>query len=213
MEFLDALRARRSVKAFDPTHRLSDEEMRHLMAHVALTPTSFNMQNWHFVVVTDQEVQDRLCAASWNQAQVKEASVTILVAGNLKGHENMERTLRKAPEEVKQMFGGMVPGFYSNPEICRDEALRTAGLAGMSLMLLAKDMGYDSCPMIGFDPAKVAEIVELPEDHPPLLMITIGKALRPAHGRMGLLDLEEFVSMNRFGNHAMQGEVDDSTKS
>ena len=210
MELLDALRQRRSVKAYDPAHRLSEDEIRHLMAHVALTPTSFNMQNWHFVVVTDQAVQDELCAAAWNQAQVKDASATIICAGNLDGHNNMERTLRKAPGPVKEMFGGMVPGFYSNDAIQRDESVRTIGLASMTMMLLAKDMGYDTCPMIGFDPVKVAEIVGLPEDHPPLLMITLGKALSPAHGRMGLLDFEEFVSMNRFGNHALTGEVDDS---
>ena len=54
MELLEALRQRRSVKHYDPNHRLSDEEIRHLLEHTALTPTSFNMQNWHFVVVTDQ---------------------------------------------------------------------------------------------------------------------------------------------------------------
>lgn len=210
MELLEALRQRRSVKHYDPNHRLSDEEIRHLLEHTALTPTSFNMQNWHFVVVTDQEVQDQLCAASWNQAQVKDASVTIVIAGALKGHEKLDRYLRKAPEEVKNMFGGMIPGFYGNEAIERDEALRTVGLAGMTMMLLAKDMGYDTCPMIGFDPVKIAEILELPADHPPMLMITLGKALEPARPRMGLLDFEEFVSMDRFGNHTLTGEVDDS---
>ena len=209
MELLEALRSRRSVKHYDPDHRLTEEEIRHLFGHVALTPTSFNMQNWHFVVVTDQETQDALCAASWNQAQVKDCSATVVLAGALKGHEKMDRYLRKAPEEVRGMFGGMIPGFYGSEAMERDEALRTVGLAGMTMMLLAKDMGYDSCPMIGFDPAKVAEIVGLPEDHPPMMMVTIGKAKEPARPRMGLLDFEEFVSMDRFGNHTLTGEVDD----
>ncbi|MGB0953655.1 MAG: nitroreductase family protein [Planctomycetota bacterium] len=210
MELLEALRQRRSVKHYDPNHRLTVEEIRHLLGNTALTPTSFNMQNWHFVVVTDQGVQDQLCAAAWNQAQVKDASVTIVIAGALKGHEKMDRYLRKAPEEVKGMFSGMIPGFYGSEAMERDEALRTVGLSAQTMMLLAKDMGYDSCPMIGFDPAKVAEILELPADHPPMLMITIGKALEPARPRMGLFDFEEFVSMDRFGNHTLTGEVDDS---
>ena len=210
MELLEALRSRRSVKHYDPDHRLTEEEIRHLLEHTALTPSSFNMQNWHFVVVTDQGVQDRICEASWNQAHVKDCSATIVLAGALKGHEKMDRYLRKAPAEVQEMFGGMIPGFYSSPEMQRDEAVRSIGLAGMSIMLLAKDMGYDSCPMIGFDPVKVAEAVGLPEDHPPLMLITIGKSTQPARPRMGLYDLEEFVSIDRFGNHALTGEVDDS---
>lgn len=209
MELLDALRQRRSVKDYDPDHRLTTAEIRHLMAFTALTPTSFNIQNWHFVVVTDKEIQERLCAAAWNQGQVREAAATIVLAGDLKGHENMDRTLRKAPAKIQEMFRSMIPDFYADEGMQRDEALRSVGLAGMTLMLLAKDMGYDTCPMIGFDPARVAEIVGLPADHPPLMMITLGKARQPAHPRMGLLDFEEFVSIDCFGNHALRGEVDD----
>ncbi len=122
----------------------------------------------------------------------------------------MERTLRKAPPEVREMFADMVPGFYQSEVMQRDEAVRSVGLSGMTLMLLVKDMGYDSCPLIGFDPQQVADIVCLPPDHLPLMMLTIGKALEPARPRMGLLDLEEFVSIDRFGNHPLRGEIDDS---
>jgi nitroreductase len=64
--------------------------------------------------------------------------------------------------------------------------------------------------MSGFDPSKFREILGLPEDHPPLLMITVGKALQPARPRMGLLSLGEAVSINHYGKHSLQGEVDES---
>jgi len=211
MELLDAIRARRSIKHYDSNHRLSESELKHLLSQAVLAPSSFNMQNWHFVVVTDREVQEQLCKAGWNQAQLRDASATIVLAGNLTGWQNTDRYLRKAPEEIQQLFGGMVPSFYEgNETMQRDEALRSVGLVGMNLMLVAKDMGYDSCPMIGYDAAKVAEIVGLPEDVPPLMIITVGKAAEKARPRMGLLDLEEVVSMNSYGNNSLTGEVDDS---
>jgi len=211
MELVDVIRARRSVKAYDPEHRISEEELRHLLGHAFLAPSSFNMQNWHVVAVTDQAQKDKLCAAAWNQSQIAEASLVLVLAGKLQGWQDVAHYTRKAPEKVREMFVGMVPGFYgSNEQMQRDEALRSIGILSQNLMLLAKDMGYDSCPMIGFDPAKVQEAVGLPEDHPALLLLPIGKALRPANPRMGLRHLEEMVSIDRFGQHTLTGELDES---
>ncbi|HHI78717.1 MAG TPA: nitroreductase family protein [Planctomycetes bacterium] len=208
MNVKEAIRSRRSVKCFDPEHRLSDEELHELIEAGMLAPTSFNMQNFHFVFCTDKEVQAKLRAASWNQAQVEEASVTIVLAGDLKAYENSERYLRNAPEDVRDMFGKMIPEFYgSNPTLNRDEACRSVSFAAENMMLRAKEMGLDSCPMIGFDPAKVSEILGLDGNHPPLLMLTIGKALKPARPRMGLLSIQEVVSVNKFGNHPITGEL------
>jgi nitroreductase len=211
MQLLEAVRQRRSVKQYDPHHQLSETEIRHLLGHTLLAPTSFNMQNWHFVVATDPAVQEQLCAASWNQAQVIDCSATILLIGKPEGWKDMSRQLRKAPEQVQQMFGDMIPGLYAdNQQLQHDEAVRSVSLAGATLMLVAKDMGLDTCPMIGYDPSKVVDILGLPEGHLPLMMVTVGKAAQTARPRMGLFDFEEVVSINRYGNHTLIGEVDDS---
>lgn len=211
MNVNEAIRARRSVKQFDPEHRLTEDELRHLMSNAILAPTSFNMQNWHFVVCTDKAVQGKICEAGWNQAQLRDASATIVMCGDMKGYTRLDRKLRNAPDEVKKMFEGMIPGFYEGkPEITRDEAIRSISLAAQNIMLTAKDMGYDSGAMIGYDPVKVAEIIGVDEDHPPLMIVVVGKAKEPARGRLGLLNLEEVVSIDSFGNHSLKGEVDPS---
>jgi nitroreductase len=93
----------------------------------------------------------------------------------------------------------MIVQFYDGKEqLQRDEAMRSCGIAGQTLMLAAKAMGYDSCPMIGFDPEKVAEIIHLPEDHVLGFMITVGKALNPARPRGGQLPLTDVVIKNQF---------------
>lgn len=211
MELVEAIRTRRSVKKFDPNHEMTDAEIRRLFELVALAPTSFNMQNWQFVAVRDAEQKARLCAAAWNQAQVRDASLVVVCAGDLEAHRRTDRYLRKAPEEVRSMFEPMISGFYEGKrDLLIQEACRSLGFAGMIMMLVARDMGLDSCPMIGFEPDKVADICGLDEDRPPLLMITIGKALEPARPRMGLLNLEEFVSLERYGNRGLTGEIPDA---
>ena len=68
----------------------------------------------------------------------------------------------------------------------------------MNIMLMARGMGYDSCPMDGFDFDKVAKIINLPHDHIIIMMITIGKKLQDAHQRAGQLPLEEVLLTDGF---------------
>jgi nitroreductase len=199
METLTAIRERRSVKHYDPDHRITEAELSQLLEAACLSPTSFNMQNWRFVAVTDPAKKEALCAAAYNQAQVKEASLALVICADLDAHQNAERYWREAPEAVREVIVPMIEPFYGkNPELQRDEAMRSVGIAAQTIMLAAKAMGYDSCPMIGFNPAKVAEIIALPERHLIGLMITVGKALKPASPRPGQLPTEALVLRDSF---------------
>lgn len=206
MELLDALRTRRSIRSFDPQHRLTDAELRHLLGHAQLAPTSFNMQNWHFVAVSEPAVKEQLWLASWKQNPVRDASVVVVITGDFGAPRRSARFLRHAPPPVAQRIDGYVQSLYAaNPQLARDEACRSAAFAGMAMMLVAKDMGLDTCPLIGFDPVKVSAALGLDAEHPPLLMVTVGKALAPAFPRTGFLDFGETVSVDRFGNHSLAG--------
>ncbi len=200
MQTLDAIRQRRSVKHFDPNHRISENEINQLIETAILSPTSFNIQNWRFVVVTDPSIRAELRKAAWDQAQVTEASIVVLICADLKSWaKEPERYWANAPEEVRSMLVPMIKQFYENrPDVERDEAMRSTGIAAQTLMLTAKEMGYDSCPMIGFDAKKVAEIIKLPNDHVIGMMLTIGKALKPARERGGQLKLSEVMINNHF---------------
>ncbi len=199
MELIDTIKQRRSVKYFDPHHTMPDEELRHLLSLAMLSPSSFNMQHWRFIAVRDAGIKEQLCEASWYQRQVRDASLVLVIACDLSAHEGVARCWEDAPAEVQQKMVPMIQGFYRGQEqLIRDEGARSAGLVGMTLMLLAVDLGYDSCPLIGFDAKKVMSILNLPEEYPPMLMITIGKALKPARPRPGLLRLEEAVRLERF---------------
>ena len=87
METFDAIKERRSVKHYDQNHSLTDEEINQLMSLAVLSPTSFNMQNWRFVLVKDSEKKKQIRAASWDQAQVTDCS---LLVDSLCRFESME---------------------------------------------------------------------------------------------------------------------------
>ena len=208
MKVSEAIRTRRSIKHYDAEHKLTDEELRALLSAAALAPTSYNMQNKHIVAVVDPEIKLRLQAAAWGQEQVRDGSVVLVLTGDNVAHRNTERFLRDAPEPVREIFTPMIADFYEGKDqAIREEACRTVGLTAMNIMLTAKELGYDSCPMIGFDPAQVSEELGLDTDHPPLMIVVVGKGTKEAMPRLGLLDFEEQVSVDHFGNHALTGEV------
>jgi nitroreductase len=200
VDTFDAIYQRRAVKHYDPEHELSDDELRKLMEAAVQSPTSFNIQNWRFVLVRDKNLRQKIRAAANDQAHVTDSSVLIVMTADLKAWEKTpERYWRDAPQEVADLLVNWMGPFYQGKdELQRDEAMRSCGLAGQTIMLAAKAMGYDSCPMIGFDPVQVGELINLPDDHVIGFMIAVGKATKPAWPKPGQLPLEEVVVHNQF---------------
>jgi nitroreductase len=201
MDTFEAIESRRSVKHFDPDHRMSEAEMEKVLGAAILSPTSFNMQNWRFVWVRDAAKRQAIRAAAWNQAQVTDASALLVLCADLQAHaRDPQRYWQNAPEPVREMIVPMIGQFYANqPQLQRDEAMRSVGIASQTIMLAARAMGYDSNPMIGFDPQVVAEVIGLPDDHVIGLVLAIGKAVKPAMPRGGQLSLEEVLLVDGFG--------------
>ena len=204
MDTLSAIEARRAVKHYDPGFQMPEADFDRLMDLALLSPTSFNIQNWRFVVVRDAEQKKKLRAAAWDQAQVEEACFTLVLCGDVQAWANEpERYWRNAPQPVQDILVPMIRPFYDGKEqLQRDEVMRSAGIAGQTIMLAAKAMGYDSCPMIGFDPTQVAEIIGLPEGHEVSFLIAVGKALKPANPRGGQLPKSDVVHFDRYPDDA-----------
>lgn len=200
MNTFEAITARRAVKHFDPAHRLTEPETRQLFEAAMQAPTAFNIQNWRFLAVTDPEVRQQIRAAAWDQAQVTEASLLIVMCADKDAwKKDAARYWKNAPQEVQDFLVPAIGSYYEGREqVQRDECMRSAGLAGMTLMLAAKTMGYDSCPMDGFDFDAVAKIIRLPEDHVISFMIAIGKGTEPARPKGGQLSYDEVVIQNTF---------------
>jgi len=200
MNTLDAIQSRRSIKHFDPVHRMPEKDLERLLSLVVLSPTAFNIQNWRFLVVVDTAQRKALREAAWGQAQVTDASVLIVVCADLKAWEKEPaRYWQNTDKESRTMMVNMIDNYYRNKEqVQRDEALRSCGIAAQTLMLAAKAMGYDSSPMDGFDFDQVANIIQLPNDHIVTMFVALGKPLAAARVRGGQLPLNEVVIYNSF---------------
>lgn len=200
MNVSEAITSRRSIKAYDPHHRMTEAEIDTLMSLALLSPTAFNIQNWRFVLVTDPVLRQQIRAVSWNQAQVEEASLLIVITADLKSWAKQpERYWKDAPQPVQDYLVPAIGQYYSgNEQAQRDEAMRSCGIAAMSIMLSAKEMGYDTCPMDGFDFDAVAKLLNLPDDHTPAMFVTVGKSIKAAHVRGGQLPMSEVVIYNKF---------------
>ena len=193
MQVSEAIRARRAIRWYDPQHKMPEETFRTLM-------TAFNIQNWRFIRVTDPEERKAVRTEAWDQEQVTDASELLILCFNNKSWEqNPKRYWAGADQEVQDFVLPMIDGYFRDrPQVVYDEGMRSCGLVGQTIMLMAQELGYQSCPMDGFDYEAVAKIINLPKDHNIAFMIAMGKGIKEAWPRPGQLPLEELVIYNHF---------------
>lgn len=206
-DFINLLKARRSATKFIPGVDITDSELEEIFSLVKFAPSAFNLQHAHYVVVKDPEVKNKVYEAAYKQYKVQSASAAIVVLGNKEAYKDAGRInegllhLGVINQQEYDMTVESVHSFYEGggETFKREEAIRNAGISAMLMMLVAKEKGWDTCPMIGFDPKALSEVLNIPDTHVPVLLITIGKEdtskLRPRGYRK---PVGEFVSFNKF---------------
>jgi len=200
METLEAIKLRRAVKLYDANHTMSEGEVDQLMTLAKLSPTAYNQQNYRFVLVRDPALRQRIREAAHGQPQVTDASLLVVICADLKAwNKNPQRYWANASQAVQEHMVSMIDQYYRNREqVQRDEAMRSSGIAAQTIMLAAKAMGYDSCPMDGFDFDEVGKIINLPDDHAIAMFVAVGKATQEAKPRPTQLGIDEVVIIDQF---------------
>ncbi|MBL6665089.1 MAG: nitroreductase family protein [Rickettsiales bacterium] len=200
MDTIHTIKSRRSIKHFDPHHKMPNDTKQEILSLATLSPTAFNLQHWRFVVIEDKELRNQIKEAAWGQSQVTDSSLFIVLCADLKAWEKEPlRYWKGAPKEVQEFMLPAIENYYKEKDQTqRDEAMRSCGIAAQTLMLSAKALGYDSCPMDGFDFDAVGQLINLPQDHVIVQFVAIGKGIKDPWPRQGQLDLNEVVINNRF---------------
>ena len=200
MNIEQAIQTRRAVKAYDPAFQLSREEKDELLRLALLAPSAFNLQHVRLVEVSDPDLRAQIREVGWNQAQMTDASMLVVVCARLDSWEvDVRRVWDGAPEQVQDYMAGAIDDYYRDkPQVQRDETMRSCGLMAQTLMLAARGKGLDSCPMDGFDFAAVARLINLPANHVIGLMVAVGKRTVEPRPRVGRLPFDERVIRDRF---------------
>ncbi|OCR26136.1 NAD(P)H nitroreductase [Pseudomonas syringae] len=199
----DVIKSRISANNYDTERKLSDQEIADLIDLATHAPSAFNLQNWRFIAIRSEEAKTRLLPLAYGQQKVMDSAVTFIICGTLNPHETIPASLKPSMDAgiidkaIYDMWVGAAQGMYSeNPQLQRDEAIRSGSLAAMTLMLAAKGQGLDSTPMIGFNQAAVAEAFNLSATEIPVMLVTVGypgSTNWPQKPRKAVREVLEFI--------------------
>ncbi len=197
------IESRISANYYDSSRHLSENMIAELVRLATLAPSAYNFQNWKFIAVHTPEAKARLKAVSFGQQKVVDAPVTFIICGTLAAHEGLPHALQPSLDAGildQSTFEGWLAmanrSHPNNPQLQRDEAIRSASLAAMTLMLAAQGMGLSTGSMSGFDPIGVAREFRLAANEVPAILVTVGYLASgnwPQKPRKPLQEVLEFV--------------------
>jgi nitroreductase len=199
METIEAIYKRRSVKHFDSEHQLSKKEEKILLEATIQSPTSFNVQHWRIVILREPDLRQQIREKYCGQAQITDASLLVLFTADTRAWaKDPRRYWINAPNDVTEDVVNAVGPFHESRGklFQQEEAQRSIGMAMQTLMLAAQELGYESCPMIGYELEGVKKLIHLPEDYVIGPMVAIGKGTKVPWPKPGQLPLDDIVFEN-----------------
>jgi nitroreductase len=173
-QLLDALNWRYATKAFDPDKKIPAETWAALEQSLVLTPSSYGLQPWKFLVITDRALRESLVPHAWSQRQVADAShLVVMCVRRTMSEADVDRFIHRLAEVrggtsdalagfKKMMVGDVVHGERS--KWAAEWAARQAYIALGQFMAACALLGVDTCPMEGFVPRKFDEALKLADE-------------------------------------------------
>lgn len=166
-KFMDAMTFRHACKAFDGSKKISEADFRGILEIGRISPSSFGLEPWKFVVIQNEALREKLKGFTWGaQGQLPTASHFVIILarkkqGMLYGSdyvEHMMREVKRLPEDIVQRYRGFYEKFQKvdfklleSDRSMFDWAVKQTYIAMANMMTGAASMGIDSCPIEGFD--------------------------------------------------------------
>lgn len=172
--FIEALKWRYATKKFDKSKKVSSSDLNELLESARLAPSSFGLQPWKMVVVTNEDLRKKLSEKAWGQPQVTEASHLIVVCARtdldehyvdkfIEKNSEVRGTSVKDLEGFKEMLNGFVAGLDQKAKV--DWSKRQSYIALGMLLSAAALKRIDACPMEGFSPEGFDEVLNLKKEN------------------------------------------------
>ncbi len=199
---MSKLLERRAIREYDPTIKIDHNEIKDMLKDATRAPSSMNMQPWRFAIVDTPEGKEQLRPVLMgNQLQLNTSSAMIVIFTDLHKFDYAEKIFDQSikkqlmPKEVKEKqlrsIANMLPNLSN--ERLEKSGLLDCGLVAMQLMHIAKEHGYDTCPIGGFDHDQMANALGYDEKrYKPALIVSIGK--KAEEGYLSTrLDVEDII--------------------
>jgi len=149
MDILEIIKSRRSIRKFKEKE-IPEEIIDKLAETLIWAPSAGNLQSRKFYFVFNQEIKEKLAKAALDQKFIAEAPLVVIGCTD---------------EEIVWKYGQRGKNLYT---IC------DCAMAIQNLMLLAYNLGLGSCPVGAFDENEVSEILDIPKNLHPILIVPIG---------------------------------------
>ena len=170
-DILSALNWRYACKVFDSSRKIPAETWTQLEQSLVLTPSSFGLQPWKFLIIQDQELREKLVPHAWNQRQIADCShLVVMTVPKVMNEDHLDANIARMVEvrggtaDALAGFRKMVVGFRNGMEAkggLETWAKLQSYIALGQFMLAAALLEVDTCPMEGFIPAKFDEVLGL----------------------------------------------------
>ncbi len=169
--FKEAMDFRHACKLFDENKKISDEEIREILEAGRKSPSSFGMEPWKFLVITNEELKARIRPHCWDQVQVTSCSHLVVILAAIESVKPESGVVKKRflrrdmPKEMLDFYMDKYASHLSKT-LSSDENIlcwtaRQTYIAAANMMTRAATLGIDSCPIEGFDKEDVERVLNL----------------------------------------------------
>lgn len=189
MNFLDAMNFRHACKIFDEGKRIPEDLVKSIAEVGRLSPSSFGMEPWEFLIIQSQDIKEKLRPSCWNQVQITSCSELLVIVTKNKlvepGNSYVEEMFKRKnmPQEMFDKYMGVYADFLGakaegNPRFYKDWSAKQAYIAAGNMMTYAATEGIDSCPIEGFDQKAVETVLQIDgEERSVAVLIAFGYRL------------------------------------
>ena len=205
-ELMNAMDFRHACKVFDDTKKVTQEDMKYILEAGRKSPSSFGMEAWKFLVITNDELKAKLRPACWDQVQVTSCSHLVIILASIdsvkveSGEVEKRFSRREMPQESLDFYMGLYAGHLkdtlSSNENIYAWTSKQSYIAAGNMMTAGALLGIDSCPIEGFDKKQVEKILKLDTTKYQLSMVLpFGYRLNPQSQQLRLTfeEVVEFI--------------------
>ncbi len=165
-ELTDSLYFRHACKLFDQDERIPSEDLEFILEAGRLSPSSFGMEPWNFIVVQNQELKEKIRPACWDQPQITTCSDLLIITAKVDAPAQKEYyekmfSRRDMSQEMLEKYLSVYHQFIDNLHSIYGWSARQCYIAAANIMSYAAMIGVDSCPIEGFEKERLEEILEL----------------------------------------------------